>query len=612
MDKYKIIVLGLCLAASRSFATQNPSVTKLLDKYAETQDKLQSFILKCETSDKADYQMVGKTMDHRSASEVRYDGDRCLVDSLSWGRTSINMKEFYPKEKAGRGRYLWDGKWGLTYTGGSDSPYGSSSRVIIDRNSKAKDRKWMITQLYGGGSVVRGFLRGDDERIDSILRRANKASVRVYMEEIGESNCYVIDAKTEHGDYTVWIDPSRGHNIVKTEVQKYENQWYMGRPLPKDNRISHYLKDIRLKKIQDVWIPVEGHTNTTWLSPQGKILSEKHHVITDITLNPDHDALDSFETNFIENGALVALLDVKGITYTWQDGKLVPKIDEAVISEIDKMTEEIMAGGTGVEPTVDSAGPTVSELLKRYAETQDKLKSFIAKAETTIEHTGAGNRTENETCEFRTDGRQVSHRSSIWGKQSSKDKALYKSFLWDGESLTQYNKGLVFIGKNEISKQRVIATEYKGSPLLGIFGDNHDRIDSVLRKIENATVQQLTEKVGDSHCHLIEATTIRGGYKVWIDPQHGYNIAGIEIEQKGNTGAKLLFKLKNVRFEKIDDVWVPMEADMERTEGSKTMKWHHKRTEMTLNPDHDTLKSFIADDIPDGTKVNILGEFGNQ
>jgi len=70
------------------------------------------------------------------------------------------------------------------------------------------------------------------------------------------------------------------------------------------------------------------------------------------------------------------------------------------------------------------------------------------------------------------------------------------------------------------------------------------------------------------------------------------------------------FSLKNVRFEKIGNVWVPMEADMQQAEdnGSKTTKWHHKRTEMALNPDFEALKAFAADDIPEGTKVIFKGQ----
>ncbi len=71
------------------------------------------------------------------------------------------------------------------------------------------------------------------------------------------------------------------------------------------------------------------------------------------------------------------------------------------------------------------------------------------------------------------------------------------------------------------------------------------------------------------------------------------------------------FLLENVRFKKVDDVWVPVEADL--AYGSTfhghnyfdNSKIHHKATDIILNPDHDALGSFIPDDIPDGARVYL-------
>ena len=152
---------------------------------------------------------------------------------------------------------------------------------------------------------------------------------------------------------------------------------------------------------------------------------------------------------------------------------------------------------------------------------------------------------------------------------------------------------------------------------MGICGGDYDRIDSILRKADNISLRQKTERVGNSQCYVIDAVTKRGKYMVWIDPEHGYNIAKIELQKrKGDLiGSServkigMLFLLENVRFEKTDDVWVPVEADMKQYQDDRIsiIKWHHKRTKMTLNPDHDALGSFVADDISDGTTVKVLG-----
>ena len=168
----------------------------------------------------------------------------------------------------------------------------------------------------------------------------------------------------------------------------------------------------------------------------------------------------------------------------------------------------------------------------------------------------------------------------------------------------------------------MIATEYKGAPLMGICAGDYERIDSILSKADSLSSREKTESIAGCECYVIDAATKRGGYTVWIDPNHGYNIAKVQVQRK--TGdligdgqyqkTDMSFSLENVRFEEINDVWVPMQADMQQIEndGAKTTKWHHKRTQIILNPDFQALKAFVPDDIPDGTKVLFPGEYGTE
>ena len=321
---------------------KHPTALELLDKYAATADKFQSFILKSETSRKINYTGIQTIVEPKAITEVRYDGDRCFVKMLQWGKRRIKSKEFIPKEEADCVRHLWDGKLWLNYT---DSERGAEyDRIKINRTSEGY--KGMSTGL-DYGSFLRGFFHGGKKgRIDSILRQENSASVRADMEKIGESDCYVIEADTKHGKYTFWIDPSHGYHIAKAEIQRNEIQWYnhrMSRAAPKDVRQFYSLKDVRFKKVQDVWTPVEGHVEQSTYSPRGDALIELHHVVTDITLNPDHDTLGSFEPDFIRNGALVGVVGVKGIKYRWQDGQVVDEdgrevdVDKLIKAESDKV-----------------------------------------------------------------------------------------------------------------------------------------------------------------------------------------------------------------------------------------------------------------------------------
>jgi hypothetical protein len=616
---YKYINIICCfLISSQVAAADSPSPTEILEKFQETQDKIRSFAMKNEIVIDYKTSHPGTGSGKRTYfMDIRTDGSRFAIRKTMWGNVS-GAYEFIPKDRPDYMSDLFDNNRRINYSKSyNDVGIAVINKIKIDTTKE---------RVEGGasalsGSIERGYVAGDHERVDSILRSAKHLRVREKTEIINGSECYILEGLTRRGEYILWIDPRHGYNIAKARVTREKGDLYgdIDHPI-ESGTITHTLDNVRFELNDGVWVPMEIDGTFDRFIPEGPdpkhpafSKSKFHSKTKKMIINPDHEALGSFLPDDIANGAKVHIVEFPNMEYIWQDGRLIPNIDREVIAEIDKITKEIMADDTKAGPIVESVSPTVSELLDKYAATQDKIKSFIAKAESRIEYTDTMKRTENETCEFRTDGKQVNHRTSFQDNlTTTKDKPGYKSFLWNGESLTQYNKGLVFISKNDINTKRIIATEYKGAPLLGICGGDFDRADSVLRKAGNATVQQSTEKVGDSQCYLIKATKKQSGYKVWIDPQHSYNIAKVEIEQKNNERVISLFTLKNVRFEKIDDVWVPMEADMEQTEGSKAVKWHHKRTKMLLNPDHDALNSFVADDIPDGTKVNISGEFGAQ
>ncbi|MCK4627728.1 MAG: hypothetical protein KAT56_01930, partial [Sedimentisphaerales bacterium] len=368
---------------------------------------------------------------------------------------------------------------------------------------------------------------------------------------------------------------------------------------------------------------------------------------TEIILNPDHDKLGSFLPDDIRNGARVTVVGIRGITYTWQDGELIPNIDKCVTAQIDEEVEKLLKekinpkykpyaiikepNELALKQKPESLTPptdlTVSDLMAKYQANQNRLQSFIAKGKSTFEIAGKSSeisREEKTASEFRYDDSRVNHRVRSWNDKIPPCKARYESFLWDGESFIKYrqdsdsDKSRVFISRHNSDKNKRIAKEYKGAVLMGICCGDYERIDLILGKARSISLRDKTDTIAGSECYVIEADTNRGKYKVWIDPAHGYNIASVEVQRNKRNlihymeplKAKMSFSLKNVRFEKIDDVWVPMEADIQQIEGNgnKITRWHHKRIEFALNPDHGALKSFVPDDIQDGTKVKLTGD----
>ncbi len=618
-------------------AAQNPTTVQLLDKYAETQDKLNSFIIKGQTAKESSINVRltspvptrADTKTHRSW-EVRFDGQRVNSRVSIWGNAT-SPTDWVPESSPAYKSNLWDNQDYWRYSRG---PTGLGRAVI---NKKQNDYEIKRAQKGHSAAWMTGTYPASMERLDKLIREARRVSVRDKTEKIKGVECYVIDADTKCGEYSVWLDPQHGYNVAKAKVELNQGKKHLfyGRPFEvAGKKLSWHMDNIRFEKIDDVWVPVEAYTDYERIfTADGSFAKSKtHHKFAEIILNPDHDALGSFVPDDIPNGAEVYIVQVPNIHYTWQNGELIPNIDELVIDQLDKMAEEIMAekpisdaNGFSLAPSIT----TVSDLLGRYRATQDKLQSFIAKGGSFIEYvnkTRQSSRKETEHCEFRFDGNRVNHRSTFWdGLLTTKDKPGYKSFLWDGKSFIEYRRAeelknsRVFVKKHNLSKKRMIATEYKGAALMGICGGDYDRIDSILGKAEKISLRDKTDKIEESDCFVIDAETKRGKYTVWFDPQHGCNIAKIEVQRekddlvrdRGRAKTGMSFSLENVRFEQIDAVWVPMEADMQQTEdsGAKITKWHHKRTEMILNPDHDVVGSFLANDIPDGIKVIFPGRF---
>ncbi|MFH1715999.1 MAG: hypothetical protein ABIF19_01500 [Planctomycetota bacterium] len=317
----------------------HPSASDLLDKFAETQDKVQSFIAKSECSTKVYTFSDNKPeYQHYSAFDGRVDEKRACVRSYSWG--DINPRMHLTKDKAYYASHLWDGKDYYAYNKAKIKKEFSKGTVFLIQNAEDKQRpRRTSTFEHFPGSIAMGHLRQSIERIDSIIRKGDSVRVRDKMEKIGGSDCYVIEAKARTGDYTVWIDPAHGYNIAKAELRKGPgNVLATGYVLPENDTSFVFLKNVRFKKIGDLWVPIEADVSNGRhkLNSRFNNTVSSHYKITEIELNPDHDALGSFVPDDILNGATVRIFKGNSLVgipgrYTWQDGKVVDKEGNVVL-----------------------------------------------------------------------------------------------------------------------------------------------------------------------------------------------------------------------------------------------------------------------------------------
>lgn len=206
---------------------------------------------------------------------------------------------------------LWDGKtW---YKFAKSTRPGQPGRVFITR---AKDPKRLHSLLQS--DWAENSYDADPDPLEETLREAHTASVRSKMDVVGKSQCYVIDAVTKRGKYTVWIDPQHGYNIAKL-VQTLKEGDLLNTKRMKTGTMSLSTEVRQFKRLDGVWVPWEAEQVSEQKAPGWDLQIDLHYKRIKFTLNPDHDALGSFLPDDIEDQTIVQIKGVKG-KYRWFRG----------------------------------------------------------------------------------------------------------------------------------------------------------------------------------------------------------------------------------------------------------------------------------------------------
>jgi hypothetical protein len=118
--------------------------------------------------------------------------------------------------------------------------------------------------------------------------------------------------------------------------------------------ISYALDGVVCKKLEGAWIPVEGYLRRNRSYRNGDYEKSVEHLkITEITLNPDHQALRSFVPDDIKNGAWAQINPNLGQRFnpkdlpTWQNGRVVDKAGRVLFDSGLKDTKANPAAPTG-------------------------------------------------------------------------------------------------------------------------------------------------------------------------------------------------------------------------------------------------------------------------
>jgi len=291
------------------------SALQLLQQYGETQAKLRSVRYLEQISSElqsqcADGPFASLNGSSRSYQRIEFctDGTRARVSKQHWGNVKSSAI-FIPETKAAYNSSLWDGNALYDYVATMDKPgrvaiyTGRPASFYLPRQKKIQEQ---TTPLWSRGTVR------------DIMRRATSLAVRNRREPVNQTPCFVLDAATIEAKYTLWLDPTRGYNIVRSSVV-FRN--FSG---------ACTLENVQCQKIQQVWMPIQGEVRQTRTFRNGDYTkSVCHHKLSGLALNPDHQTLRSFAPNNVKNGASVHINPVLSQPINrfgvpvWQDGRVL-------------------------------------------------------------------------------------------------------------------------------------------------------------------------------------------------------------------------------------------------------------------------------------------------
>ena len=346
MRKYTLIAI-VCLMPLQVTTQNLPSAKELLDRCGVSMDRLRSLIVKGEiqTDMQRSLALTGPAQPGATGTgkmykrfEVRSDGQRVAQRSYYWGNVK-SLKQTIPADKPSYLSSLWDGTYYVRYSRGSNG----QGRVVL--NGKQSD--YEIKRLQQGHSCAFGVAAGTTHRLDKILQGAGNVRVQKRERPESPSPLYVLKADTEYGLYTVHLDPEHGclPAYVKVKLKAGRGHKFYGRSFDEAGiELTWELWNLKFKKIHDSWLPVETEQRYKRLYTRDNFEDNKTHTrITEITLNPDHEALNSFYPDDVRDGTPVFLRNVEiksdGGTFKWQDGKVVDKTGQVVFGTKAKKAE---------------------------------------------------------------------------------------------------------------------------------------------------------------------------------------------------------------------------------------------------------------------------------
>ena len=340
-----VIVLSMLSISVPVIAADSPDAMEILHRFTEARKNFTSFIFEAETKTTFNYPQHNWTGTRYDKFECRSDGNRCRTRTSMWGNIDMIRSKNVSKEHPDYSSYLWDAEHVYYYNRDSQSGYVTLCREKDPGGIPDAYKNYAVSDSIYPGQIM-GYTRGDKgKRIGEMLELAE--SLKLRQERLRGADCYVIEGVVkQHGEYTVWIDPTHDYHIAKIRIQRKENDYFNDRRAGKGDSIDSVFEVLNFERFGDVLLPKKCKLERTICNAGDCGTESKIVNITNIVLNPDHDALKSFVPDDIPNETPVGILAFPSVEFIWKDGKVV-----------------------------DENGREIEDFLKKTDESQNKSKS---------------------------------------------------------------------------------------------------------------------------------------------------------------------------------------------------------------------------------------------
>jgi hypothetical protein len=361
-----------CVLGNSAFAVEQVSkeaeeAAKIIDLYAKHQDEISKVYLEFEVTTQVAGKYYRDDFKHLNdvpiikqyAGTFAYDGSRCSLRQQLWGNQNP-MQDPVPKENAHYESVLWTQK--------NFHQYSHSQKTLglawVAREQEEIEKAKPVTLGKYMGKFLLGYPSAgvSADRIDVILRKASKITLRKDQDRIGGSSCFVVDAELNIGSFTVWFDPQRQYCMAQLKVEAKEGNIDGNTVLPRDYFRTAQWTILEYESINGLFVPKKCEFRGDSKFPNGDY---RHFSSTftakRITLNPDFDKMDLFNEQDIKDGADVRLLGHPGLEFCWEnkDGvtEVKPKMDEP---SVKKIVSEVAAIKKNVNWRKNDPSPTSS------------------------------------------------------------------------------------------------------------------------------------------------------------------------------------------------------------------------------------------------------------